>query len=139
MLPDGIVYAPPAPKSAWLASAGAMSPSLTLIRSTLPRRSFVFSAERRESTVGALVPSRPPLIVSIIDGRRRARQPGPVAVICGWSDCGSAPRKYTVTFAVFTGPPVAWTLPAPTLSAPRSAVSICAAVELNASGPSSGR
>jgi hypothetical protein len=50
--PDGTVYAPaPEPRSAWLASAPLIA-SLTWMRSTLPRRSFEFSAVRRASPVG---------------------------------------------------------------------------------------
>ena len=80
---------PARPKSALLASPAAMSSSLTLIRSTLPRRSFVFNVERRASPVGRW--NQPPgwtvafVTVGVVPVR-------PVAspVSCGWSACCSA-------------------------------------------------
>ena len=90
-----------------------MSPSLTLMRRIFPRRSFVFSVD------AAVVDVRP--LIHAAHGRRvDARRVGvvvpvrpvPSLVICGWSVWDSARRKDTFTFAVFTGPPVAWTLSA---------------------------
>ena len=129
--PDGIVYAPvPVPKSALLASAAVML-SLTLNRSSLPRRSLVLSALRRESPVSRWY--QPPcweVAVATVPPVRAA----PSALIWFWSDCCSARRKNTLTFAVCTGPPLVWMLLAPTFESASSAASTCAAVAFHASG-----
>ena len=80
-----MVYAPaPLPvKSALLASAAPMA-SLTLMRRTLPRRSFVFSALRRESPVRRWY--QPPACAVVVATVPPVR-PAPSAVICAWSDC----------------------------------------------------
>ena len=93
----------------------------------------MFSDDRRESTCGA---NQSPPAVVVLNTRVGVVPVRPLAspVSCGWSASESAPRNVTVTFAVLTGPPVAVALPGPTVLNACSADTICAAVELNASG-----
>ena len=106
--PAGMVYAPvPEPKSALLASAAAMVPSLTLMRMSLPRRSLEFSAPRRESPVGRWYQPPSCCVVTATVGVAPVRA-APSIVSCAWLDCALPRRKNTFRFAVLAGPPLVW-------------------------------
>ncbi len=126
--PAGIVYAPvPAPRSTLFWSA-AVTVSLTLIRSTLPRRSFVLSALRRESPVSRWY--QPPSCAVAV-ATVPPVSPAPSAVSWAWLACCSARRKNTLTLLVLTAVlPETWMLSAPTLGSASSAASIASRLAL---------
>ena len=103
----------------------------------------MFSAERAESAAGmrhrppwravVLLPPAPaptPIVTVGVVPVRPVASDVSVATSCS----SKVPFQVTSTFAVFTGPPVAWMLAAPMLLSASSAAAICAAVALNAIG-----
>src|SRR5215213_5516710 len=97
--------------------------SLTLKRRILPRRSLVFSVERRSSPVGRW--NQPPscAVVLATVGAVAPVRAAPLIVIWFWLAPFLARRKNTFRLVVLTGPPLVWIVSVPRFDSASRAVS----------------